>query len=328
MRKTIIKSVLVIIFLILILGFAMISDINITDIENTNNAEIDTRIEWENPFGFELTFMNIFWFIASVIIVMVLVTFIFIGIIRWRWTLVVLGTLLFCTILLMLVPDRELIPTADEGSGGNIEIKQFEDEMEKEEKEEWDNYHSTITSEDTEIPYIKDSKKQITKDKKKTIDAKFFIFLGASASFFILLSFFIKLIFEFRKKKKAELIINKETAERVSYKINITLDKLIEIKDPRQAIILAYSLFISELSNIKIYKALSDTPFEFAKKVLNAFKIPKEPIDTLISNFENARYSINEITEKERELVISSLQVIDEEIRTRYKLNEKRKINA
>ena len=114
MKKNLIKTFIVITFLILIVSFAAITDIGEYEIKE-NEYETQNQINWNNPFGFELSLGNIFWLIIAMAFSIVLCAFIVIGIIKWRWVLIILGVLLFCVILLAISPDPE--PVAMYGGG-------------------------------------------------------------------------------------------------------------------------------------------------------------------------------------------------------------------
>ncbi len=110
-----------------------------------------------------------------------------------------------------------------------------------------------------------------------------------------------------RKKEKFEKKEYREYVERAIYHVKIG-------EDVRGSILRAYK----EMENMMRRKGIVDreyyTPREFKNFALSKLNLSVKPVENLTKLFEFARYSSHEMREEDREIALSSLEMIKNEL--------------
>ncbi len=345
MHKTLPKVIIAVVFLILIIGLGLIADVDRYDnnVPEERTRSIFSRSQWTNPFSIKLTAINIVYLIIMLISAILLSTLIILSLLSWKWVAVLL-TMLSLALLVLIIPgDFQLLIFGDNNDSQQVESPEFEGILEYIEEEEELEPIEPVMDEgiesvepklgENEIPFSQEDREEEDvdddyyqppiEDRRITVDNSIFIIGGLLMIVFIAGSYIISQIIIKRKQRKegmTEEEISKETAEKFSRNIGLTIDALKEEGDPRQMVILAYNIFIEKMGDINFFKISSETPFEFAGRVLKGFMVRKDDIETLITLFEKAKYSQNPVSEDEKILIIRILYKINKDIIEKYKL--------
>jgi hypothetical protein len=345
MERVIPRVIVVLVFLVFVIGLGLIADVDSYDnnVPEERTRNLFNRSQWSNPFAFELTGTNIIILFLTFIATIFLSALIVFSIINWKWVLVLMAVLLIAVLILIIPADFNIIIFSDNRDAEQVEAPEFEgymeelveEEEEDEAQEEWieeeeEEAQEEEEKDDTPFSYKHDEDKDSEddfydppiKDKRQGIDNSVFFIGGLIMVLFVTGSLIFTLL---RSKERGKVSteeeeIDKETLKKFSKSLGITIEALNERGEPREVVILAYSVFLDRMKNVNLYKISSETPFEFAERVFRAFKIRKDDIQTLVSLFEKARYSINPVTDDERSMIIEILNRINQDLIEKYKL--------
>ena len=134
----------------------------------------------------------------------------------------------------------------------------------------------------------------------------FFIICGFLIILFVVI-LYIAILNVNKREKKKERKESRTFVDKVLHSVKIG-------DDVRKAILRAYK----EMENMMQSRGIKDekhyTPREFEKFALNTLKLSPEPVETLVSLFEDARYSDHMLTDEDRRNAITALEAIRNEL--------------
>jgi len=85
-------------------------------------------------------------------------------------------------------------------------------------------------------------------------------------------------------------------------------------RDPRRAILRAYERMEQAFRNVEIVRARDETASEFLDRTMRRLRVSAVAAAALTERFEKARYSSHSVTERDRELALSSLHRVEQEL--------------
>jgi hypothetical protein len=133
------------------------------------------------------------------------------------------------------------------------------------------------------------------------------VFYGLFTVMLILVVFAVLSNLKFERRPREERREYREYVEEAIYRVKIT-------SDPRGAILAAYR----EMENMMRSRGVRDekyyTPREFEDFALSTLNLSREPVETLVSLFEHARYSNHPLSEEDRANALRALEAIRNEL--------------
>jgi len=88
-------------------------------------------------------------------------------------------------------------------------------------------------------------------------------------------------------------------------------------RDPRRAILGAYSRMEYAFSDVEIVRARDETASEFLGRAMRRLRVSAGAAAALTERFEEARFSTHVVTEGDRELALASLHRVEQELAKR-----------
>jgi len=120
-----------------------------------------------------------------------------------------------------------------------------------------------------------------------------------------------------RRRLKRDAAVHAEEPGALGRAVRASIAALESERDPRRAILRAYSRMEQAFRNVEIERARDETASEFLGRTMRRLPVSAGAAAALTERFEEVRYSTHQVTEADRAQALASLQRVERELAQR-----------